>query len=103
MSSVATANGKSKGGVRLSNLRTGLINFDVFRIFLYPAFPMAEGDKDTDGRYAKIVEGFLHSLIDQEFKHAGVYRIEFRGNKLRAPLKPRSAARPAASPAEYHR
>ena len=53
MSSVATANGKSKGGVRLSNLRTGLINFDVFRIFLYPAFPMAEGDKDTDGRYAK--------------------------------------------------
>ena len=81
MSSVATANGKSKGGVRLSNLRTGLINFDVFRIFLYPAFPMAEGDKDTDGRYAKIVEGFLHSLIDQEFQHKGVYRIEFRGNK----------------------
>ena len=81
MSSVATSKGKSKGGVRLSNLRTGLINFDVFRIFLYPAFPMAEGDKDTDGRYAKIVEGFLHDLIDQEFKHDGAYRIEFRGDK----------------------
>lgn len=81
MSSVSTSNGKSKGGVRLSNLRTGLINFDVFRIFLYPAFPMAEGDKDTDGRYAKIVEGFLHHLIDDQFKHAGVFRIEFRGDK----------------------
>ena len=81
MSSVSTSDGGSKGGVRLSSLRTGLINFDVFRIFLYPAFPMAEGAKDTDGKYAKIVEDFLHKLIDAEFQHKGVYRIEFRGNK----------------------
>jgi len=81
MSSVATAGGESKGGIRLNSLRTGLINFDVFRIYVYPAFQQADGDKDTDGKNAKIAEGFLHDLVDNEFKHDGVFRIEFRGDK----------------------
>lgn len=81
MSSVSTSNGKSKGGTRLNSLRTGLINFDVFRIFLYPAFEMADGDRDTDGKNAKIAEAFLHQLVDNEFNHDGVFRIEFRGDK----------------------
>ena len=81
MSSVSTSDGKSKGGTRLNSLRTGLINFDVFRIYVYPAFQQADGDKDTDGKNAKIAESWLHNLVDSDFKHDGVFRIEFRGDK----------------------
>ena len=87
MSSFGTRDGDDKGGLpRLSGLRTSLINFDVFRIYIYGPFigdGQAKGslDKDSTARNAKIAEQWLHDLVEKHYPHKGVFRINFRGDK----------------------
>ena len=89
MSSMGTRDPEKedKGGIpRLSGLRTGLINFDVFRIYIFGPFidasqTKAARDTDSTGRNAEIAEQWLHSLVENHYPHSGVFRINFRGDK----------------------